>query len=191
MPPSAWMMGTALALLFLTQPLSAGRGLRSTITLGNGNPGAAPPNGSSNSAQVARTVSPPRLEAASSSSLNFAGKRDPFKLPPPPAPHSTGKKDTGPESLRRHLPPGPRGLVISELKLQGIVSQQNDAERIAIVSNGVGGAYFLRKNEELYDGTVMRITPRAVYFRERVQLPRGGETFRVVVRQLNLTGEGQ
>lgn len=191
MPPSAWMMGTALAFLFLAQPLRAAHGLRSTITLRNGNSGAAPSTTSPGNAQVARTFSGPRLEAASLSTVDFAGKRDPFKLPPSPAPRLAGKKDAARNSLRAHLPPGPRGLVISELKLQGIVSQQGNAERIAIVSNGVGGAYFLRKDEALYDGTVMRITPRAVYFRERVQLPKGGETFRVVVRQLNLTGEGQ
>ena len=48
----------------------------------------------------------------------LAGKRDPFKVPPPPQTNGKGDGMDGP------LPPGVRGLVIGQLRLMGIVREE-------------------------------------------------------------------
>lgn len=108
--------------------------------------------------------------------------RDPFKLPPPPAPHS--KFEVHSQWLANR-PPGIRGLVVSSLKLEGLVSENSGREMIAVVTNDTGRAYFLRTNQQLYDGAVMRITRQAVYFIERQPDAQGRMAVRTVVRWLN------
>lgn len=108
--------------------------------------------------------------------------RDPFKLPPPPAPRSKLDAST---RLLGNRPPGIRGLVVSGLKLEGLVSQNSGREMIAVVTNNTGRAYFLRANQQLYDGAVMRITRQAVYFTERQPDAQGRMAVRTVVRWLN------
>lgn len=111
-----------------------------------------------------------------------AAGRDPFKLPPPPAPHS---RVSAHSQWLASRPPGIRGLVISSLKLQGLVSENSGQEMIAVVTNDTGRAYFLRTNQQLYDGAVTRITHQAVYFTERWPDARGRMAVRTVVRWLN------
>lgn len=194
MPPVFLMTMIASFMVVLAiQPANAIQGLRATLLLRNSGlaEGKAPHNASAGGASLAPALPSPQPRIASVSDPGFAGKRDPFKLPSPSVLRPSVKKDANGDTLPSHLPPGPQGLVINQLKLEGIVSQKEDPHRIAIVSNGAGGAYFLHENEMLYDGTVMRITPQAVYFRERIRVPKGGETFRVVVRELSGTGEGR
>ena len=91
----------------------------------------------------------------------LARKRDPFKLPPSPRKGGDRGAPEGP------LPPGARGLVIGQLRLKGILREDVDHTMIAVVTNGTNLAYFLRVHEEVYNGVVTRITPDAVYFREK------------------------
>jgi hypothetical protein len=117
--------------------------------------------------------------------LLLTGRRDPFRLPPPPS-HSAGAKN----DLPAHLPPGPRGLLIDQLTLKGVVWDNSGQTEVAIVTNKSQVAYFLRENEQVYDGVVTRITPDAIYFRKRVLTSSGALGFRVVVKELSgLQGE--
>ncbi|MGH9398069.1 MAG: hypothetical protein ACRD18_14615 [Terriglobia bacterium] len=117
------------------------------------------------------------------------GGRDPFKLPPPPPPPSKGKGGASPPA---NLPPGPRGLIISGLKLEGVVSENSGREMIAVVTNDTDRAYFLRTNEQLYDGAVTRITPQGIFFTEHIRDHHGRESVQVVVKRLNpKPGDGQ
>ena len=79
-----------------------------------------------------------------SSSL-AAGKRDPFKLPE--VCHWQGRwagEGVMESRLRAGvLPPGERGLLISQLKLEGVVREQTANKMIAVVTNETRRAYFL------------------------------------------------
>lgn len=119
------------------------------------------------------------------------GRRDPFRLPSPPAAGTDGM------GLRRAPLPGKRGLIIAQLRLQGIVRQQSpvgtdrpegagpSGGAIAVVTNSTGIAYFLRENDELYDGRVARIGASSVDFEEHYLDSDGRITTRVVVRPLS------
>jgi hypothetical protein len=107
------------------------------------------------------------------------GKRDPFKLPPPPTPGGEGMQQViGP------LPPGPRGLVISQLRVEGIVRLDTNNMMIAVVDNNRNRAYFLRENDAVYNGVVSKITPDSVIFRENALDQNGKVQVREVVKRL-------
>lgn len=119
---------------------------------------------------------------AARATLPRPADRDPFKLPPPPAPRSKADARSGWPANR---PPGVRGLLVGSLQLEGVVSEDSGREMIAVVTNHTGRAYFLRANEQLYDGAVTRITAEAVYFIERRPDSQGRVEVRSVVKWLN------
>ena len=128
----------------------------------------------------------PLKPATPRESSSAAGRRDPFKawVPPSVADHSAL------DSVR--LPAGSRGLVISGLRLEGIVRQQPADEMIAVVTNDTKRAYFLRVNDTVYNGVVSKITPAAIYFKENTLNSQG----RVVTREVEIKlgsalGEGR
>jgi hypothetical protein len=118
-----------------------------------------------------------------------AGKRDPFKLPPPP-----GKEVAGgiPEGAGGPLPPGTRGLIVSQLRVEGVVRENTTNKMIAVVTNETKRAYFLTENDTVYNGVVSKITPDAVYFKENVLDQEGRVSTREVVKKLgSAPGEGR
>jgi hypothetical protein len=123
-----------------------------------------------------------------------AGKRDPFKLPE----YGTGKgipgAEGGMESLPAGgvLPAGKRGLIISQLRLEGVVRQITANKMTALVVDHRNLAYFLHENDSVYNGVVSKITPDSVYFKENVLDPKGHVSTREVVRKLGAApGEGR
>lgn len=108
----------------------------------------------------------------------LAGKRDPFKVPPPPKMGGGADDPDGP------LPAGVRGLVIGQLRLEGIVREENSHTMIAVVANRENLAYFLRIHEDVYNGVVSRITPDAIYFRQKRRDAGGRIEAREVVLRL-------
>jgi len=118
-----------------------------------------------------------------------AGKRDPFKLPELGTGKGGGIMDSAAGGV---LPPGVRGLLISQLRLEGVVRQETANKMIAVVTNDTRRAYFLTVNEAVYNGVVSKITPDAVYFTENVLDPTGRVTTREVVKRLgSAPGEGR
>jgi hypothetical protein len=109
----------------------------------------------------------------------IVGRRDPFKLPSPPVPGQAG-----PEEVTGPLPTGKRGVLVSRLRLEGIVRLDTTNTLIAVVDTSANRAYFLRENDQLYDGVVSKITPDSVSFRQNVLDPNGRVTVREVVRRL-------
>lgn len=87
----------------------------------------------------------------------LAGKRDPFRVPPPPR-LGGGSESDGP------LPPGSRGLVIGRIRLKGIVREDANGAMIAVVTNPLGLAYFLHVHDRVYNGVVTRITTDSIDF---------------------------
>lgn len=110
--------------------------------------------------------------------------RDPFKAPEPPpsaSPNGKGKRS----HLPAVLPPGVRGLLIDQLILEGVVDKKPDNAMIAVVTNKTNRAYFLRINENVFDGTVTMITPAAIYFRQRYYTEDDKAEWRTVEKQLS------
>jgi len=117
----------------------------------------------------------------------IVGRRDPFKLPPPPGPPGQqAAEDLGPAL------PGVRGLIISQLILQGIVRLDTTNMMIAVVTNYTKRAYFLRENDAVRNGVVSKITPDAVYFQENYLDQYGRASAREVMKRLgSAPGEGR
>ncbi len=120
----------------------------------------------------------------------IVGLRDPFKLPPPPGP---GGGETGGEELRGPLPPGTRGLVIGQLRLEGIARLDLSNTMIALVTkNYTNRAFFLRENDAVYNGVVSKITPDSISFKENYLDQFGRAQVREIVKRLSgAPGEGR
>jgi hypothetical protein len=97
-----------------------------------------------------------------------------------------------PEFAAGPLPPGTRGLIISQLRLQGVVREETSNKMIAVVANETRRAYFLKDADTLYNGVVSKITPDAVYFKENVLDQNGRVSTHEVVKRLgSAPGEGR
>jgi hypothetical protein len=110
-------------------------------------------------------------------------RRDPF------AP-LLGRPNDGGGGSSLNLPPGKPGLLISSLRIDGIVSSPNGM--IAIVSNAQERVYFLREGDRLFDGQVQHITMDGISFHQSGKDPFGNAVEREVAKRLNSTpGEQQ
>ena len=102
-------------------------------------------------------------------------RRDPFR--------SLTKLAEEGGGLGQQLPPGKRGLVVSQLTVEGIVL--GDAGRIAVVSMpGRDRAFFLRERDRLYDGVVKEILGDSVVFREKSKDMFGRKIERNITKEL-------
>lgn len=111
-----------------------------------------------------------------------ASRRDPFSA-------LVGGPAAG-GGVPTNLPPGKAGLVISRVRIDGIV--KGPGGMIAVVTNGQERTYFLREGDQLYDGTVTHITMTDVAFHETGKDPFGKPVEREVSKPLNaIPGEQQ
>lgn len=101
---------------------------------------------------------------------SMSGKRDPFVSP---VVNHTGGSGCS---------TGKKCLEIGAINLRGVV--HSDAGFIAVVTNSLNKAYFLRENDPVFDGYVVKITGDSIVFKETVQ-DRLGKTFtREVVKKI-------
>jgi hypothetical protein len=117
-----------------------------------GNP--AGPSTAKPAPAAARNPTAPELKTVAEHST--VARRDPFN----PL-LSQEKGTTGPQTP---LPAGKPGLVITSLRVDGIV--RGPGGMIAVVSNPQMRVYFLREGDRLYDGDVAHITMEGVSFHE-------------------------
>lgn len=103
-------------------------------------------------AKKAQRVAPSEAEKPATT----VARRDPFEP-------LVSKQRPGSDFPDR-LPPGKAGLVISTLRIDGVVRGPNGM--IALVSNPQQRVYFLREGDQLYDGRVEKITMEAVSFHQ-------------------------
>jgi len=130
-------------------------------------------------------ASPPAAEAAPNSDAAEAaksgdkqggkwsmnGKRDPFVSPVV----SQGASGSGCST-------GKKCLEIGAINLRGVVRSENGF--IAVVTNSMNKAYFLRENDPVFNGYVVKITGDSIVFEETLQ-DRLGKTFtREVVKKI-------
>ena len=135
-------------------------------------------------AKAAAPKQPPRKEAKAKKPEKPAGpeavvqaraaRRDPFD------PLVSKSKPGG--GMPERLPPGKAGLIISTLRLDGLV--RGPSGMIAVVSNPQQRVYFLREGDQLYDGKVERITMELVAFHEVGKDAFGKPVERQVVKRL-------
>jgi len=130
---------------------------------------------------------PKKAEKEQKDTKAVAVRRDPFKIPA----LSSGA-GAPPGEVFGPLPPGSRGLIISQLQVEGIVSLDTTKTMIAVVSSPRKLAYFLRENDPVYNGVVSKITRDAVYFKENHLDANGQVTSVEVVKRLSpAPGEGK
>ena len=99
----------------------------------------------------------------------MSGKRDPFFSPVVQVSGSgcsTGKKC----------------LEIGNINLRGVV--KSDSGFIAVVTNSLNKAYFLRENDPVFNGYVMKITGDSVVFQETVEDKLGKPFTREIVKRI-------
>ena len=78
---------------------------------------------------------------------------------------------------------GKKCLEIGAINLRGVV-HSDAAGFIAVVTNSLNKAYFLRENDPVFDGYLVKITGDSIVFKETMQ-DRLGKTFtREVVKRI-------
>ncbi len=117
--------------------------------------------------------SKPEIEQPSRPSMNFANKRDPFISP-------IVRTSAGPGV---GCGTGKRCLIADQVVLKGVVRAPSGM--IAVVENAARRAYFLRENDPVFNGVVMRITGDSIIFRETVTDRLGKQSIRDIVKKVN------
>jgi Tfp pilus assembly protein PilP len=98
------------------------------------------------------------------------GRRDPFISPV--VSHTNGSSCTS----------GKKCLEIGAINLKGVV--HGESGFIAVVSNGLNKAYFLRENDPVFNGYVVKITGDSIVFQETLQDRLGKSFTREVVKKI-------
>lgn len=111
--------------------------------------------------------------------------RDPFREPEATKPGNAQARDSQPR------PAGVRGLLVNQLRLQGIIREEGTQAMIAMVTNQTNLSYFLRENDQLFDGVVSRITPDVVYIRQKTSDTKGSAISGEVVLHIEPVAGGQ
>jgi Tfp pilus assembly protein PilP len=101
---------------------------------------------------------------------SMTGKRDPFFSPV--------VSQTGGSGCST----GKKCLEIGQINLRGVVKSENGF--IAVVTNTLNKAYFLREKDPVFNGYVVRITGDSVVFQETVQDKLGKAFTREVVKRI-------
>jgi Tfp pilus assembly protein PilP len=128
---------------------------------------AAPAEATPTEAVTAEAPKPPKPEEKK---WAMNGKRDPFFSPVVQQPTGSGCST------------GKKCLEIGQINLHGVV--KSDSGFIAVVTNNLGKAYFLRENDPVFNGYVVRITGDTVVFQETYTDQLGKPLTREVVKRI-------
>ena len=126
--------------------------------------------------QVGPPAQPAEKPRPSARTFGAHGRRDPFVSP-------IVAKDGGINRPPSNCTSGKRCLVIPELTLQGTI-KDTSGKMMAVVANSIKKTYFLRENDQVFQGSVEKITSDSIIFREYVRDALGRETAREVVKKL-------
>jgi hypothetical protein len=103
--------------------------------------------------------------------INLTGRRDPFISPV-----------VNRSMLGSGCSSGKRCLAIGEVNLKGVV--RADTGMIAVVVNTMNKAYFLRENDPVFNGYVVKITGDSIVFKETLQDKLGKPFTREVTKKI-------
>jgi len=112
----------------------------------------------------------------SAKKISAAGRRDPFVSPI----RNVTVGATGPTCST-----GKKCLYIPELTVQGTVKDNTTGEMMAVVVNRSRHTYFLRENDQVFNGLVEKITGDSVVFREFATDTFGRESAHEVVKRVS------
>lgn len=112
----------------------------------------------------------PAEPAKETRTITAEGRRDPFVSP-------VVSRSNGPNCST-----GKRCLAIDQILVRGVV--KSDSGMIAVVVNSINKAYFLKENDPVYNGYVLRITGDSVVFKETFQDRLGKESTREIVKKI-------
>jgi Tfp pilus assembly protein PilP len=120
--------------------------------------------------EAVKTAEAPKPPKPEEKKWAMSGKRDPFFSPVVQQPTGSGCST------------GKKCLEIGSINLHGVV--KSDSGFIAVVTNNLGKAYFLRENDPVFNGYVVRITGDSVVFQETYQDQLGKSLTREVVKRI-------
>jgi Tfp pilus assembly protein PilP len=119
---------------------------------------------------VAGKIEAPKPPQQEEKKWAMNGKRDPFFSPIVQSAGGSGCST------------GKKCLEIGHINVRGVV--KSDAGFIAVVTNDLNKAYFLRENDPVFNGYVVRITGDSVVFQETVQDKLGKPSTREVTKRI-------
>jgi Tfp pilus assembly protein PilP len=128
---------------------------------------AAPRAASAPAAAAATAPKPPKPEEKK---YSMTGKRDPFISPVVNRQGGSGCST------------GKKCLDIEQIAVRGVVKA--DTGMIAVVTNGLNKAYFLRENDPVFNGYVVKITVDSVVFKQNFQDRLGKPFTKDVVKRI-------
>jgi len=124
--------------------------------------------------KVKETATGEKPKPPAGRTLGARGRRDPFISP---------IRNLGNVTPTPACTSGKRCLAIPELVLQGTVKDLT-GKMLAVVVNSSHHTYFLRENDQVFNGSVEKITSDSIIFREFVRDPLGRESAHEVVKKL-------
>jgi hypothetical protein len=111
-------------------------------------------------------------EKKKSATIGAAGRRDPFVSPV-----------VNMAAVGSGCSSGKRCLAIDQIALRGVV--KSEAGMIAVVVNSMDKAYFLRENDPVFNGYVVKITEDSIVFKETFHDRLGKAATRDVTKTIN------
>ena len=114
---------------------------------------------------------PGEAKADASTHVNLTSRRDPFVSPV-----------VNRSMIGSGCSTGKRCLAIDQINLRGVVKA--DSGMIAVVVNSLNKAYFLRENDPVFNGFVVKITGDSIIFKETVQDRLGKPLTREVTKKI-------
>ena len=132
---------------------------------------AAKPASSKQKVAVTDKKSPEVAKKQEPKVINLTGRRDPFVSP------VVNRSMVGSGCSM-----GKRCLAIDQINLKGVVKAE--AGMIAVVVNAMDKAYFLRENDPVFNGYVVKITGDSIVFKETLQDRLGKSFTREVTKRI-------
>jgi Tfp pilus assembly protein PilP len=114
---------------------------------------------------------PAKAKAEAPKQINLSSRRDPFVSPV-----------VNRSMMGSGCSVGKRCLSIEQINLKGVVKA--DSGMIAVVVNSLNKAYFLRENDPVFNGYVVKITGDSIIFKQTVQDRLGKAMTREVTKKI-------
>ena len=114
---------------------------------------------------------PAKTKAEAPKQINLSSRRDPFVSPV-----------VNRSMMGSGCSVGKRCLSIEQINLKGVVKA--DSGMIAVVVNSLNKAYFLRENDPVFNGYVVKITGDSIIFKQTVQDRLGKSMTREVTKKI-------
>jgi Tfp pilus assembly protein PilP len=114
---------------------------------------------------------PAKAKADGPKQINLSSRRDPFVSPV-----------VNRSMMGSGCSVGKRCLAIDQINLKGVVKA--DSGMIAVVVNSLNKAYFLRENDPVFNGYVVKITGDSIIFKETIQDRLGKAMTREVTKKI-------